>query len=345
MINEHSIIKVRIQGRLQDTTAGRVILYDIFPCGFPFEKVNRTVTQSCLEEIVILLHNDFGKQDTAEVLDRLMRIGFKYATKSGISISMDDIRVPLCKQSVIENAQKYVYEFINADESEDDETLSTEERRDAVTEIWQKAAEIMNNEIVTELQKDKENSIHMMINSGAKGSAALLIKLVGMMMGYITKTSGEFMEHPITANFKEGLSPVQYFILSSGARNRIANTELMTANAGWLTRRLIDVVQDTIIQKEDCATGDGITLGEIVVNEKIIHKLDDRITGRISAEEIRDPDTGEVILGLNEEITNSITRRVTNAGIKEVRVKSVLTCLSETAYVQDVMVGTYQPAG
>ena len=328
-INEHSKIKVRIQESLHDTTAGKVILYDIFPCGFPFEKVNRTVTQNCLEEIVMLLHNDFGRQDTAEVLDRLMRIGFEYATRSGISISMDDIRVPSCKQAVVEDAQKHVYGFINANESEDDETISTEERRDAVTETWQKAAGIINNEIVTELKKDKGNNIHMMINSGAKNSAALLIRLAGMVPGHIVKPSEKFMEYPITANFKEGLSPVQYFMLSTGARNSIIDTEMMTANAGWLTRRLIDVVQDTIIQKEDCATGDGITLDEIVVNKKIIHKLDDRITGRISAEEIRNPETGEVILGLNEEITNSVARRITDAGIKKVRARSVLTCLSE----------------
>jgi DNA-directed RNA polymerase subunit beta' len=329
-------IKVRISGELVLTTVGRALLYEIIPKKLPFKLVNRVMGKKQLGDLIDSCYRTFGQKETVLLADRLRHLGYGYATKAGISICVDDLLIPKRKVELLDQAQKDVQEI----EEQYTEGLITDgERYNKVVDIWaqvsEQIAEEMMSEIGAETVTNEEtgekrrvpsfNPIFIMADSGARGSAQQIRQLAGMR-GLMAKPSGEIIETPITTNFREGLSVLQYFISTHGARKGLADTALKTANSGYLTRRLVDVAQDCIIAENDCGTLEGIEIAPLVEGGEIIEKLGDRILGRVSAEDIFDPYTGEVLVQSNEEITEDKVRIVEDAGIDHVKIRSVLTC-------------------
>jgi DNA-directed RNA polymerase subunit beta' len=329
-------IKVRMSGEMVQTTTGRVLLYDVIPQGLPFKIVNRTMGKKQLGDLIDSCYRAFGQKETVLLADRLRHLGYAFATKAGISICVDDLLIPHRKIELLEHAQKDVSEI----EEQYTEGLITDgERYNKVVDIWaqvsEQIAEEMMNEIGGEIVHNEEtgekkrapsfNPIFIMADSGARGSAQQIRQLAGMR-GLMAKPSGEIIETPITTNFREGLSVLQYFISTHGARKGLADTALKTANSGYLTRRLVDVAQDCIIAEYDCGTLEGIDITALVEGGEIIEKLGDRILGRVSVEDIFDPYTGEVLVQANEEITEDKVRIIEDAGIDRVKIRSVLTC-------------------
>ncbi len=329
-------IRVRIGGELTATTVGRVLLYEILPSGLPFKLVNRVMGKKQLGDLIDTCYRLFGQKETVLLADKLRSLGYGYATRAGVSICVSDLQIPKRKQELLDHAQKDVGEI----EEQYTEGLITDgERYNKVVDIWaqvsEQIAEEMMNEIGSEVIADDQSSdkrrtpsfnpIYIMADSGARGSAQQIRQLAGMR-GLMAKPSGEIIETPITTNFREGLSVLQYFISTHGARKGLADTALKTANSGYLTRRLVDVAQDCVIAEYDCGTMDGIEIASLVEGGEIIEKLGDRILGRVPSEDIFDPYTGEVLVQGNEEITEDKVRIVEDAGIDKVKIRSVLTC-------------------
>ena len=340
VLDEHALIKVRIGGKLVDTTCGRVLLASILPEEVPFDMVNREVTKKDLGSIIDYAFKHSGKRKTVLFLDDLMQIGFKYATESGVSICMRDMHIPSQKPKLLAGAETEVVE-IQRQYSEG--LITNGERYNKVIDIWANVTEKIADEMMRELgategeakvseedlsMRRSFNSIFMMADSGARGSAAQLRQLAGMR-GLMAKPSGEIIETPITANFREGLSPLQYFISTHGARKGLADTALKTANSGYLTRRLVDVAQDVIVTEPDCGVNDGIVLTPLVESGEIILGLEERIVGRHAVEDIKDPVTKKKIVKKNHEITEELAYAVVDAGIDHVLIRSVLTCQSK----------------
>ncbi|MFN3395332.1 MAG: DNA-directed RNA polymerase subunit beta' [Thermodesulfovibrionales bacterium] len=339
-LEEHARIKVRINGQLVETTCGRVIFSEILPEGIPFSFINKELTKKELGNIIDYSYKRLGRRTTVEFLDKLEKMGFDYATRSGISICMDDMHIPSRKAELIREAEKEVVEI---QKQYADGLITQGERYNKVIDIWANVTERIAEEMMKELgaEDDKKlsedemkemrsfNSIFMMADSGARGSAAQIRQLAGMR-GLMAKPSGEIIETPIKANFREGLTPLQYFISTHGARKGLADTALKTANSGYLTRRLVDVAQDVIVTEDDCGSIDGITLTSLIEGGEIIQPLEERIIGRYAVENIVDPVTKEVIVKKNEEINEELAQRVIEAGIDKVKIRSVLTC--ETKY-------------
>jgi DNA-directed RNA polymerase subunit beta' len=336
-LSEHARIGVKIDGEYVETTVGRVIFSEILPKKIPFAMINRDITKKEIGKLIEYSYKKAGRRETVVFLDNLEKIGFQYATKSGISICMDDMHIPSKKPKLIDTAQKEVTEV----QKQYNEGLITHgERYNKVVDIWANVTEKVADEMMKELgaedgkpfseEEIKErrsfNSIFMMADSGARGSTAQIRQLAGMR-GLMAKPSGEIIETPITANFREGLSPLEYFISTHGARKGLADTALKTANSGYLTRRLVDVSQDIIVTEDDCGTTDGIVVSSLVEGGEIIQPLEERIFGRVAAEDIKDPMTKELIVKRNQEIDAELTRKVIEAGgIDRVRIRSVLTC-------------------
>jgi DNA-directed RNA polymerase subunit beta' len=329
-------VRVRIDGELVPSTAGRVLLYEIVPKQLPFKTVNRVMGKKQLGDLIDSCYRACGQKETVLLADKLRSLGYTYATKAGISICVDDLQIPARKVELLETAQKDVQEI----EEQYTEGLITDgERYNKVVDIWaqvsEQIAEEMMGEISTEVLHNEEtgekrrspsfNPIYIMADSGARGSAQQIRQLAGMR-GLMAKPSGEIIETPITTNFREGLSVLQYFISTHGARKGLADTALKTANSGYLTRRLVDVAQDCIIAEYDCGTVDGIELGALVEGGEIIEKLGDRILGRVATDDIFDPYTGEVLVASGEEITEEKVKVIEDAGIDHVKIRSVLTC-------------------
>ncbi len=329
-------IKVRISGELVLTTVGRALLYEIVPKKLPFKLVNRVMGKKQLGDLIDSCYRVFGQKETVLLADRLRHLGYGYATKAGVSICVDDLLIPKRKVELLETAQKDVQEI----EEQYTEGLITDgERYNKVVDIWAQVSEQIAEEMMSEIGAENVtneetgekkrvpsfNPIFIMADSGARGSAQQIRQLAGMR-GLMAKPSGEIIETPITTNFREGLSVLQYFISTHGARKGLADTALKTANSGYLTRRLVDVAQDCIIAEYDCGTLEGIEITPLVEGGEIIEKLGDRILGRVSAEDIFDPYTGEVLVQANEEITEDKVRIVEDAGIDHVKIRSVLTC-------------------
>ena len=329
-------IKVRISGELVLTTVGRALLYEIIPKKLPFKLVNRVMGKKQLGDLIDGCYRVFGQKETVLLADRLRHLGYGYATKAGISICVDDLLIPKRKVELLEQAQKDVQEI----EEQYTEGLITDgERYNKVVDIWAQVSEQIAEEMMSEIGAENVtneetgekkrvpsfNPIFIMADSGARGSAQQIRQLAGMR-GLMAKPSGEIIETPITTNFREGLSVLQYFISTHGARKGLADTALKTANSGYLTRRLVDVAQDCIIAEYDCGTLEGIEITPLIEGGEIIEKLGDRILGRVSAEDIFDPYTGEVLVQANEEITEDKVRIVEDAGIDHVKIRSVLTC-------------------
>lgn len=338
IINEHARIKVRMNGSFVETTTGRIILSEILPPGIPFSMINKEMTKKEIGKLIEIIYKKSGRRNTVIFLDNLEQIGFKYATKSGVSISMVDMHIPSTKQNLIRSAELEVSEVRKQYE---DGLITQGERYNKIIDIWanvtEKVADEMMKELGTEDGKSlseeelKEgrafNSIFMMADSGARGSTAQIRQLAGMR-GLMAKPSGEIIETPIKANFREGLTPLEYFISTHGARKGLADTALKTANSGYLTRRLVDVAQDVIISEDDCGTTDGIVVTSLVEGGEIIQPLEERLTGRIAVEDIKDPITKEILVRRNQEIDEDVTQKIIDAGIDRVKIRSVLTCQS-----------------
>ncbi len=330
-VEEHAKIKVRIDGALVATTVGRVILGEILPASIPFSHANQLMTKKEMTKLIDTVYRQAGHRETAVLLDKIKDIGFTYATKAGVSICIDNMHIPTKKEELITRAQREVNEI----EKQYGEGLITNgERYNKVIDIWAHVTEQVANEMMKELgiggdgrTHEAFNPIFMMADSGARGSSQQ-IRQLGGMRGLMAKPSGEIIETPITANFREGLTVLQYFISTHGARKGLADTALKTANSGYLTRRLVDISQDVIVTEVDCETADGIVVTALVEGGEIIQPLEDRILGRLAAEDIRDPLTGEIIVKADEEVDEERARGVVEAGVDRVKIRSVLTCQS-----------------
>jgi len=309
-----------------NTTVGRVILNDALPKGMPF--INGLLKKKGIGQLVNFAYLRFGLETTVRMLDGIKQLGFTYATRAGLSIGIDDMVIPEDKYTLVRDAEKQV---INVQQQYLDGAITNGERYNKVIEIWSAITEKVADEMFDVLkQQDKEgaiNPIYVMADSGARGSKQQIRQLSGMR-GLMAKPSGEIIETPITANFREGLNVLQYFISTHGARKGLADTALKTADSGYLTRRLVDVAQDVIVSEQDCGTLDGIYVGSIVESGEIIEPLRDRIVGRVSLEKIKDYE-GNVIVDVNGEITEDLAGAIQAAGIERVKIRSVLTCESK----------------
>jgi len=309
-----------------NTTVGRVILYDNMPKGMPF--INGLLKKKGLGQLVSYTYLRYGPEMTVTMLDHVKQLGFYYATKAGITISIDDLIVPPGKREFVENAQN---EVVKVDQQYRDGAITNGERYNKVIAIWSDVTEKISDMMFNEMERAEKashgfNPILLMADSGARGSKQQIRQLAGMR-GLMAKPSGEIIETPITANFREGLTVQQYFISTHGARKGLADTALKTADSGYLTRRLVDVAQDVIISEADCGTVDGIYVGSIVESGEIIEPLRDRIIGRVSLEKIKDYE-GHGIVEVNQEITEDLASAIQAAGIERVKIRSVLTCES-----------------
>jgi len=333
----HAKIKVRVGGKLTDTTAGRVLLYEIVPEEIPFDIINRVMNKKALADLIDYCYRSCGDKATVLLADRLKDIGFVFATKSGASFAMDDMVVPASKKDIVAKADEDVLEI---QKQYMDGLITDGERYNKVIDICAHATERVADEMLGAIgteeiegidgRKEKIesfNPIYMMADSGARGSAAQIRQLAGMR-GLMAKPSGEIIETPITANFKEGLSVLQYFISTHGARKGLADTALKTANSGYLTRRLVDVAQDCIITEDDCGTIDGIYVSALLEGGEIIETAGERVLGRVVLDDVKDPFTGEILVKAKQEIDETLAEKIDMAGIEKVRIRSVLTCNS-----------------
>jgi len=315
-----------VERTIINTTVGRVIFNDAVPEGLPF--VNGLPKKKGLQMLVQFCHLRHGLERTVEMLDRLKNLGFLYATKSGLSIGIDDLIIPEAKKGLVEQARQ---EVIRVEGQYLEGAITNGERYNKVISIWSQATESISEEMFDEMkERDKAgsfNAVYIMADSGARGSKQQIRQLAGMR-GLMAKPSGEIIETPITSNFREGLTVLQYFISTHGARKGLADTALKTADSGYLTRRLVDVAQDVIISEPDCGTLDGIESRAIVEGGEIIEPLRDRIIGRVSIEKLIDPLTGAVIVDSNGEITEDLAQEIEEAGFEKVKIRSVLTCAS-----------------
>ena len=336
VVEEHSGIKVRIDGKLTETTAGRVIFSEILPEGIPFSRVNKELSKKDVQNLVDYCYKNIGKRTTVILLDDLERMGFQYSTRSGISICIQDMHIPLKKEALIKAAEREVLDVYN---QYSDGLITQGERYNKVIDIWANITERVADEMMAELgaedgkdlneeelaESRSFNNIFMMADSGARGSANQIRQLAGMR-GLMAKPTGEIIETPIIANFREGLSPLEYFVSTHGARKGLADTALKTANAGYLTRRLVDVAQDVIVTEHDCGSRDGIEVRALIEGGEIIQPLEDRILGRVTAEDIKDPVTDKVIIRRNQELDEAATQKIIDAGVDTLKIRSVLTC-------------------
>ncbi len=333
-------VPVRIEGKIYQTTVGRVLLKEILPLELPFDLINSTMTKKEIRKLVATCYRQCGIKHTVLLADRLKDLGFHYATKAGISIGIADMVIPKRKTEILKQAQSEVTQV----EEQYQEGLITEgEKYNKVVDIWAKATDEIAAEMMAEMAREvvtipdedtgavrqeetsSFNPIFMMADSGARGSKDQMRQLAGMR-GLMAKPSGEIIETPITANFREGLTVLQYFISTHGARKGLADTALKTANSGYLTRRLVDVAQDAVITEVDCGTIDGIYVTPLVEGGEIIERVGDRVLGRDALEDIVDPHTGEVLVRANEEIDEEAAARIEEAGLERVQIRSVLTC-------------------
>jgi DNA-directed RNA polymerase subunit beta' len=336
-------VPVRINGKIINTTVGRILLREILPEGLPFELINTTMTKKEIRKLIAYSYRKCGIKSTVIFADQLKNLGYKYATQAGLSISIKDMVIPQRKAEILTLSKTEVSQV----EEQYQEGLITEgEKYNKVVDIWAKATDEIAAEMMAEMAREvvtvevpdgkggtrvhqeevaSFNPVFMMADSGARGSKDQMRQLAGMR-GLMAKPSGEIIETPITANFREGLTVLQYFISTHGARKGLADTALKTANSGYLTRRLVDVAQDAVITQEDCGTIDGIFVTPLVEGGEIIERVGDRVLGRVALEDIVDPHTGVVLVEANGEIDEESSVRIEDAGLEKVQIRSVLTC-------------------
>jgi len=320
-------IRTMINGQVVTTTAGRMIIHNILPSFVPLAYWNKILKKKDIGALVDYIYKHGGYKVTPKFLDNLKNLGFKYATTAGISISIDDIRIPDSKDGLVTAAKK---EVIYVQKQFNQGLLTEQERYNKIIDIWT----VLNNKLGAEMmelvQTDKNgfNSIYMMADSGARGSSAQIRQLAGMR-GLMAKPDGSIIETPIISNFREGLNVLEYFISTHGARKGLADTALKTANAGYLTRKLIDVSQNVRIDLEDCGTHEGIEISDIVDGNELIESLEERITGRVIAADIVDPISNEILFHEGTLITEEDAKVVSEAGVKSVVIRTPLTCKAE----------------
>jgi len=317
-------IRTVVDGKIINTTAGRVILKAIIPDYVPQSYWNKVLKKKDIAALVDYIYAKSGISHTSVFLDDLKDIGFKYATKSGVSISIDDIKVPDEKEPTVVEAKKQVIEI----QKQFAKGLLTEqERYNKIIDIWTDTNNTVASKLMSLIKVDKDgfNSVHMMADSGARGSAAQIRQLSGMR-GLMAKSDGSIIETPITSNFREGLNVLEYFISTHGARKGLADTAMKTASAGYLTRKLIDVAQNVKVIMHDCGTHEGVDVSDINVGNELIEPLADRVYGRVIAQDIIDPITSEVLLSEGTMIDEAMGKLITEAGVRSVNIRTSVTC-------------------
>jgi len=338
VITLHAKIKVRIDGRLEDTSAGRIILGQILPQGVPFDLVNTVLNKKAIGRLVAQAYQLAGTKATVILSDRLKDLGFEYSTQAGLTVSVQDLRVPEEKRRLLSEAQAEA-ETIHAQHQEG--IITRTERYNKVVDVWTKTTNDVAKAMMQEISQDTVvnpqtgeshreesfNPIFMMSTSGSRGNADQMRQLAGMR-GLMAKPSGEIIETPITSSFREGLSVLEYFTSTHGARKGLADTALKTANSGYLTRRLVDVVQDVIVSELDCGTVDGIEITRPSVPGEQQETLTERILGRMAMFDVFHPETEDLLVPANTLIDEPAARRIEDAGVHSVVIRSVLTCQS-----------------
>jgi len=309
-------------GNLIATTAGRLVFNEEMPAEIPF--INYEMKDKELRALIEYIFTEKGSWTTVRMLDAIKGTGYRYATVFGATIGVDDIVVPQEKPAMIEEANRKVEDI---QKQWRQGHITQEERYNRVVEVWSKTNEDLTNIMMKTLEADRDgfNSIYMMANSGARGSRNQIRQLAGMR-GLMAKPSGDIIELPIRSNFKEGLSVIEFFISTNGARKGLADTALKTAEAGYLTRRLVDIAQDVVVNEDDCGTINGIAYSAVKDGEDIVEPLMERIVGRYTLERVKHPITGELIIDVNEEISAEIAEQIDSAGVESVRIRTVLTC-------------------
>ncbi len=316
----------QVDHKIINTTVGRVIFNEALPKAMPY--INGLMKKKGLQQAVRYCYLKYGLETTVEMLDSLKNLGFTYATKSGLSIGIDDLIIPAKKAEFVQAARD---EVIKVEGQYQDGAITNGERYNKVIAIWSEVTEKVADEMFGEMEGlDKSgrnfNPVYIMADSGARGSKQQIRQLAGMR-GLMAKPSGEIIETPITSNFREGLTVLQYFISTHGARKGLADTALKTADSGYLTRRLVDVAQDVIISEHDCGTLDGISASAIVDSGgEIVERLSDRLIGRVALDDIVDPSSGQIIVPAAGEFDEQLADAVEDAGIERIKIRSVLTC-------------------
>jgi len=323
----HARIRTRVDGRMITTTVGRLLIKEILPSFVPVDLWNRVMKKKAINALVDYVQKYGGIAVTAGFLDRLKNLGFKHATEAGVSISVDDVIVPEEKPELIAASKAKVKEIQKQYEAG---LLTEQERYNKIIDVWTDVNNTLAGDMMHLIENDKAgfNSIYMMADSGARGSAAQIRQLAGMR-GLMAKPDGSIIETPIISNFKEGLNVLEYFISTHGARKGLADTALKTANAGYLTRKLVDVAQNVKIVEDDCGSHEGIEITDISIGNEMIEPLEDRIYGRVLAEDAIDPITNEILYPEGELIDEIKASKIVEAGIKSVHIRTPATCKSE----------------
>jgi DNA-directed RNA polymerase subunit beta' len=329
------------------TTPGRMLLGALLPKhpNLPYSLVNRLLTKKTISDVIDAVYRHCGQKESVIFADRLMGLGFRHAAKAGISFGKDDMVIPAEKEGLIAKTKEEVKEF---EQQYLDGLITSGERYNKVVDAWSRCTDAVAAAMMKEIQKQEVgkpiNSVWMMSHSGARGSPAQMRQLAGMR-GLMAKPSGEIIEQPIISNFKEGLTVLEYFNSTHGARKGLADTALKTANSGYLTRRLVDVAQDCIIMEEDCGTERGLNVRAIMDGADVVSSLSERVLGRTAQEDVLDPATGEIIVARNELIEEAAAERIEKSGVESVKIRSVLTCDSKhgvcgKCYGRDLARGT-----
>jgi len=316
-----------VDGDIVTTTAGRIILKSIMPDYVPQKLWNTIMKKKEIATLVDYIYKHSGISHTAEFLDNLKDMGFKYATKTGVSISIDDIKIPEEKEGIVVDAKTKVVEIQKQFGAG---LLTDQERYNKIIDIWTDANNKIAEALMALIKKDKDgfNSVYMMADSGARGSAAQIRQLSGMR-GLMAKSDGSIIETPITSNFREGLNVLEYFISTHGARKGLADTALKTANAGYLTRKLIDVAQNVKVSMDDCGTHEGVEVSDIIVGNELIEPLSDRVYGRVIAEDVIDPVTNEVLLSEGTLIEEDEAQVIRDTAVRSVVMRAPASCKAE----------------
>ncbi len=355
VVSLHAKVKARLTifengekvTKIVETSPGRIILSQVLPddAKTPFSLINRQIRKKEVSDIIDTVYRHCGQKATCIFADKIMALGYREAAKAGISFGKDDLIIPETKKKLIAETENKVKEF---ERQYQDGLITKGEKYNKVVDAWSACTDAVAEEMMKEISKIEPgkpvNSVYMMAHSGARGSAAQMRQLAGMR-GLMAKPSGEIIETPIIANFKEGLNVMEYFNSTHGARKGLADTALKTANSGYLTRRLVDVAQDAIIVEDDCGTDKGITISPIIEGGDVIATTGERILGRTAQEDIKDPQTGEVIVPRGHLIDENDVEKIDAAGVESVLIRSVLTCESKNGicakcYGRDLAHGT-----
>jgi DNA-directed RNA polymerase subunit beta' len=362
VVTLHSKIKARYTqldaegkeySKVYETTPGRMKIGELLPRSknISLDLCNKLLTKREISRMIDAVYRHCGQKESVIFCDRVMALGFHHAFKAGISFGKDDMVIPETKEKLVQETRELAKEY---EQQYIDGLITQGEKYNKVIDAWAKCTDRVADEMmarISSVQTDEEskrekhlNSIYMMAHSGARGSPAQMKQLAGMR-GLMAKPSGEIIETPIISNFKEGLSVLEYFNSTHGARKGLADTALKTANSGYLTRRLVDVAQDSIVNEEDCGTDAAITARPIIDAGEVIASLGQRVLGRTASVDVRDPNTGEIIVGANQEIMEEHVERLEAAGINEVRIRSALTCATKfgicaKCYGRDLARGT-----